>query len=180
MSIIQSIYDLTNRSICSPPVYVGYLKRIVAGDISKAENSTSHFCTYFLPYNPETGEIFLIHHKKSGLWLAPGGHLDKDETPTDTLKREVMEELGFEIKKPETYQPFLLTMTKIPTRPNSTCRMHYDIWYAIPTDGREFAVDMTEFFASQWISLEGAREIVIDRQNLTAFAKIEEMLIKVP
>ncbi|MBI2583601.1 MAG: NUDIX hydrolase [Candidatus Aenigmarchaeota archaeon] len=32
------------------------------------------------------------------MWLPPGGHIEKDETPDDALKREFKEELDFDIE----------------------------------------------------------------------------------
>lgn len=43
-------------------------------------------------------KVLLILHKKSGRWLGPGGHIDKNETPDDALRREFMEEVGLEIE----------------------------------------------------------------------------------
>jgi 8-oxo-dGTP pyrophosphatase MutT (NUDIX family) len=49
----------------------------------------------FLVHN---NKVLLIHHKKLGLWIPPGGHIDKDETPDETLERELKEELNLEIE----------------------------------------------------------------------------------
>ena len=38
-----------------------------------------------------------------GKWALPGGKLEKGETVFDTLKREVMEEVGLEIEDAHTY-----------------------------------------------------------------------------
>lgn len=38
--------------------------------------------------------ILLVHHKKSGLWLPPGGHIEKDELPHQAAVRECQEETG--------------------------------------------------------------------------------------
>ena len=35
-------------------------------------------------------------HKRLGLWLQPGGHIDADETPWDAALREVREETGLQ------------------------------------------------------------------------------------
>lgn len=49
----------------------------------------------FLFYN---NKVLLIHHKKLNLWLPPGGHIEKDETPDDAVTREFKEELGLDVK----------------------------------------------------------------------------------
>ena len=38
----------------------------------------------------------LIHHKRIGLWLPPGGHLIAGEMPHEAARREVREETGVE------------------------------------------------------------------------------------
>jgi len=43
-------------------------------------------------------KLLLIHHKKLDLWLPPGGHIEKDETPDDAVKREFLEELGIKVE----------------------------------------------------------------------------------
>lgn len=46
------------------------------------------------------GEIkVLLHkHKKLNIWIAIGGHIEKDENPVEALQREVMEETNLKIK----------------------------------------------------------------------------------
>lgn len=38
----------------------------------------------------------LLHHKKLGLWLPPGGHIDPGELPEEAALREIREETGLE------------------------------------------------------------------------------------
>src|SRR5262245_23512183 len=41
------------------------------------------------------GDRTLLHwHRKLGLWLPPGGHVDADEDPVQAVLREVLEETG--------------------------------------------------------------------------------------
>jgi ADP-ribose pyrophosphatase YjhB (NUDIX family) len=44
------------------------------------------------------GKTLLHKHKKLGLWLPCGGHIDPYELPDDAAKREVLEESGVEIE----------------------------------------------------------------------------------
>jgi 8-oxo-dGTP pyrophosphatase MutT (NUDIX family) len=38
--------------------------------------------------------VLLHRHKRLGLWLQPGGHLEQDEEPVDAAWRELREETG--------------------------------------------------------------------------------------
>ncbi|MBC5793388.1 MAG: NUDIX domain-containing protein [Nanohaloarchaea archaeon] len=48
-------------------------------------------------YIVKDGRVLLLNHKKLDMWLQPGGHVEEGETPTETAKREVLEETGHEI-----------------------------------------------------------------------------------
>ncbi|HLD32637.1 MAG TPA: NUDIX domain-containing protein [Candidatus Peribacteraceae bacterium] len=40
----------------------------------------------------------LLWHKRLGRWMPPGGHVDEDETPEETAKRECQEETGLDVE----------------------------------------------------------------------------------
>lgn len=40
------------------------------------------------------GKVLLHWHRKLGMWLSPGGHIEQDELPDDAACREVFEETG--------------------------------------------------------------------------------------
>lgn len=44
------------------------------------------------------GKVLLHFHPKLGMWLPPGGHIEKDELPDEAAVREVLEETGVEIE----------------------------------------------------------------------------------
>src|ERR687894_345598 len=37
-------------------------------------------------------------HRKLGMWLPPGGHIERDELPDEAAVREVLEETGVEVE----------------------------------------------------------------------------------
>jgi 8-oxo-dGTP pyrophosphatase MutT (NUDIX family) len=43
-------------------------------------------------------KVLLIHHKKLNSWFPPGGHIEKNETPDDAVKREFKEELSLDVE----------------------------------------------------------------------------------
>lgn len=42
--------------------------------------------------------VLLLWHKRLGRWMPPGGHVDENETPEETAKRECKEETGLDVE----------------------------------------------------------------------------------
>lgn len=174
MRTSEAIRKIIDPSLCSPEVYREYLERLTKNGMTRDENPESHFGVYFLPYNPKSQRVFIVNHRKAGLWLTPGGHVDKGETPEETLEREIGEELGIEYVVPNDLKPFLISITPI-NNPGYTCRRHYDIWYCVKTDGSNFNVDPAEFLDARWMTISEARELVTDSANLEALRRVEQI-----
>lgn len=43
-------------------------------------------------------KVLLRFHEKIHLWLAPGGHIELDQDPIETIHKEMKEEVGLEVK----------------------------------------------------------------------------------
>lgn len=151
-----------------------FLSRLKERSLTRDENTQTHFCVYFLPFNPEMKQVFIGDHKKSGLWLVPGGHIDQGENLFAATNREISEELGVANYFSEIPKPFLLTITHI-TNERQSCKTHYDIWYLMETNGSNFQVDFTEFHQVKWLSISEARKYVTDSSTLKSFEKIEKL-----
>ncbi len=170
----EQIAKIIDPSICdSENTRINFLKRLEEGNFTRDENPQTHYCTYFLPYNQKDKKVFIVHHKKSGLWLSPGGHIDKGEGLLETLNREIDEELGVKNFFKEAQSPFLLTITPIENKVQP-CRVHYDIWYMVLTDGSNFNVDPKEFHETRWLTIDEAEKIVTDLPNRKALETIRK------
>ncbi len=115
-------------------------------------NSDSHFCAIFQPVDSKKKTVFLLDHKKARDWIPPGGHIDIDETPIDTVKREMFEELQYTIT---TEKIELFDIVKKHTN-NVTCKIHYDFWFLVFMEQTEFIVDKKEARDFGWFSFEEA------------------------
>ncbi|KIO63162.1 hypothetical protein B4064_3275 [Caldibacillus thermoamylovorans] len=60
----------------------------------------------------EPHKVLLIKHQNGGHWAFPKGHVEEDETETETALREIAEETGLQVnldtnfRKVVTYSPF--------------------------------------------------------------------------
>ena len=172
----EQIREIANQFINkNPKAAARFLERLVQdGAITRDEDSVSHFCVYFLPYDPAAKKVFIVHHKKSGLWLSPGGHIDKGELLLDSLNREINEELGVVNFFNTLPEPFLISAVKI-NNPRHPCKEHLDIWFLMETDGVNFKVDPLEFHSTEWMDFEKAEKIITDKSNLDALKILREL-----
>lgn len=91
-------------------------------------------------------KMLLIHHRKYGKWIQPGGHIDRFENPVETAIREVKEETGIDISflkdkisivdKDGTFLPlpaYLMEFT-IPELGDQPKHYHIDTMYVVEID----------------------------------------------
>jgi len=173
---------LSTDVMASKAVQQEYLRRLTEEKFTRDENPQTHFCVYFAGFDPSKDEVFIGNHKKSGLWLFNGGHIDKGETASEALLREIGEEWGdrHQIGLPEDAigKPELLTITEINNPTKQTCTRHYDIWYFVWANKTTFKPDKEkldkEFHETRWVSLDEARKLVTDPSTLEAIDYLEK------
>lgn len=57
---------------------------------------TRHFTA--TTYVAHDGKVLLHRHRRQGIWLPPGGHIERDELPHDAARREIEEETGLQVR----------------------------------------------------------------------------------
>lgn len=135
MEVISSIIPCDQQE----HEHLDFAKTWIASDaeifrIAKPDNPNIHLVSYFVLVDPSTNEILLADHKKSGLWLPPGGHVEPGEHPNETVKREIQEELGIEAHFLFDHPQFLSV-----TETTGNIGKHTDVslWYVLRGDSEE-------------------------------------------
>ncbi len=75
----------------------------------------------------------LLHlHKRLGMWLQPGGHLEPGETPWAAARREAEEETGLRFAEWPAQGPAL---AHVDVHPGGRGHIHLDLRYLLGVDG---------------------------------------------
>lgn len=116
-----------------------------------------HLVSYSLLFDPKEKKILLLNHRKALLLLASGGHVENNEMPAETAKRELVEELGIAPKPifENSGAPFFIS--QVETVGLTAGHIDVDLWYIFGGDssqpindqGEEF---LREFSGYQWLT----------------------------
>ncbi|TWT91021.1 NUDIX domain protein [Pseudobythopirellula maris] len=100
----------------------------------------------------------LLHHKKLGRWLQPGGHADGDADVTRVALREATEESGLAQLSVLTTSVFDVDVHPIPERRNAagelvdTAHDHHDVRFLLGAEGPDDLVLSDESHALGWFT----------------------------
>jgi 8-oxo-dGTP pyrophosphatase MutT (NUDIX family) len=97
--------------------------------------------------------VILHRHKRLGIWVQPGGHIDYDESAPQAALRETYEETGLRVR--HLTPPLLF---HVDVHPGPRGHTHYDLRYvllAAPAEPNPLVGESRQVY---WFSFEGARE----------------------
>ncbi|MCI4063523.1 NUDIX domain-containing protein [Micromonospora sp. R77] len=118
----------------------------------KPRTPSPHLVAYFLLRDAADGSVLLVDHRLAGMWLPSGGHVEPGEHPADTVRREMVEELGVPaVFAPESGErPVFLTVTETVGRPEER---HTDVslWFVLSgSRDQKLVPDLDEFRGVRW------------------------------
>jgi 8-oxo-dGTP pyrophosphatase MutT (NUDIX family) len=95
---------------------------------SRSSFQPGHFTASAFVVSPDAGSLLLIHHKKLGRWLQPGGHVEPDDDDViAAARRELREEVGLAHVALEHAGLFDLDVHAIPPLGSEPAHEHFDI-----------------------------------------------------
>lgn len=127
--------------------------------IERPAKPDKHLVSYSVLIDLTHQKILLVDHKIAGLWLAAGGHVERDEHPKDTAARELEEELAIQADF-LLEEPFFLTVAKTTGQVSHT---DVSLWYLFKGDYRHpIEFDKREFNGAKWFAFD---EIPYERSD---------------
>lgn len=119
--------------------------------MAKPASPPKHLVSYFVLLDSNQEQMLLVDHKLAGLWLPSGGHVEPGEHPTDTVIREVREELTIEAAFLFD-APLFLTVTQ--TVGQTAGHTDVSLWYILHGNaGQQYEYDKAEFRNVAWFPL---------------------------
>ncbi len=79
--------------------------------------------------------VVLLTHKRLGLWLQPGGHIDPGESPWEAAAREAREETGLDVSFVDVADDGIPRLVHVDVHPGGRGHTHLDLRYLV--DGGE-------------------------------------------
>jgi 8-oxo-dGTP diphosphatase len=109
-----------------------------------------HLVSYFVCTDGR--DLLLTDHINAQLWLPTGGHVEPDEHPRETVKREAREELGIEAR-PLFAEPLMLSISE--TQGSQTRHTDVSLWYVLKLSrDQPLTPDPREFHSVRWFAPE--------------------------
>lgn len=141
-------------------------------------NAEGHVTCSVVIGRPGGSAFLLVHHRKLGRWLQPGGHMDSDDAdPLATALREAREETGLSaLETPRGGRPFDVDVHPIPARPGEPAHFHFDLRFLATTSETAITAQADEVAGARWFTLEEALAEGVDGSLARALKKAERIL----
>lgn len=75
--------------------------------------------------------VVLLRHRRLGLWLQPGGHIEPGETPWEAALREATEETGLTLGFPASGDDGVPPLVHVDVHPGGRGHIHLDLRYLV-------------------------------------------------
>jgi 8-oxo-dGTP pyrophosphatase MutT (NUDIX family) len=162
----------------------GFMARMLelcdaAAACERSNFDPGHFTASAFVLSPDRRDLVLIHHKKLGIWVQPGGHVEpSDPDLMSAARREVLEEVG--LGELEPFQPgatpvFDVDIHTIPAQRQDPAHEHFDVRFVFVAKTRDL-VHSDEVADLRWVPLSDVEQMGSDESVLRAVKKLRSLL----
>lgn len=131
-----------------------------------------HFTASAFVLSPDGERLLLIHHRKLGRWLQPGGHFEPgDEGPIQAAFREVQEETGLTALRQVGAGLLDVDVHLIPPHKEQPAHRHFDLRILLRAESEQLAPG-DEVAGARWFGLAELSLAFTDESVLRAVRKI--------
>jgi 8-oxo-dGTP pyrophosphatase MutT (NUDIX family) len=113
--------------------------------------------------SPDHRSVLLVHHRKLGRWLQPGGHADGEADLFRVALREAREETGLEtfvtLPGGDPPAPLDVDIHEIPPYGGEPAHLHLDVRFLLVAKPGEEPQASEESAAIAWVPLERLGEV---------------------
>ena len=148
------------------------LAKAAADPFARDAFGPGHFTASAFVLHPERLALLLVHHRKLGRWLQPGGHIDPgDPGALAAARREAEEETGLVGLEPRGTGLFDLDVHRFPARPwGDPAHEHFDLRFLFRAAHGSAAAG-PEVGEVRWMTRDEIREHDTGRSLLRPAAK---------
>ncbi len=184
---LASVLEQLSRYTPADSAEAGFAARML--ELSQSETACErsrfepgHFTASAFVLSPDRRDVVLIHHKKLGIWVQPGGHVESTDADLEgAARREVLEEVGLDQLAPlaplaEGGSPiFDVDIHLIPARKADPAHEHFDVRFAFIAPTRNL-IHSEEVADLRWVPLDRVQELATDDSVLRAVKKLRAQL----
>jgi 8-oxo-dGTP pyrophosphatase MutT (NUDIX family) len=139
---------------------------------SRRQFEPGHLTASAFVLAPEGDALLLILHKKLGIWVQPGGHIEPEDASLEAAaRREAVEEVGVELDAAEASAIFDIDIHDIPARKGEAPHQHFDVRFRFRATTRALT-GSDEVTSSCWVELSQVERLTTDESVLRAVRKI--------
>jgi 8-oxo-dGTP pyrophosphatase MutT (NUDIX family) len=150
LELLAKYQPAEQQQILLKPMFAAFIAR--HSDCCERHCAPGHLTGSAWLVSDDGQRAALMHHRKLGRWLQPGGHADGDADLAAVAKREAGEETGLTDLQLST-EIFDLDRHEIPARGQEPAHWHYDMRFVVRAAGAERFVKNAESLALAWVDI---------------------------
>jgi 8-oxo-dGTP pyrophosphatase MutT (NUDIX family) len=162
MSLSPSRYDLVTliqRYGSRFPERTSVVERIVDFVLrdprcAERENEIGHLTGSAWIVSADRRKALLLHHRKLGRWIQPGGHADGELDLFGVALKEAVEESGLAQIRSVSREIFDIDIHEIPAWKDVPPHLHFDVRFLFETDDAQPLVVNEESHGLAWVDLD--------------------------